>query len=223
MAQTHTRVRVGGGWLAVASALLIVGLVLHGPIAAEHGEQMRRIASASWAWSVAHWIAAASLSLYAVAGLIVLTAHSRLTAGGWTMTAWAVMSVGALWTLTTAVAEATVLTSAAISGNRELYDAWWAFAQGKATGFSFLALGVAVIAGSDARDAEGATPGWSAWTAMIAAIVAFVGWALGMWFGVALGNLLWIASAIAMSGWTAWFGVALMRSPIRASRPVEAS
>jgi hypothetical protein len=183
---------------------------------------MTRIADGSTVWSVAHWIAAAAFSLYAVAGLVVLTSETRLTEGWWIMTAWAVLPVGALWTLTTAVAEATVVANAAVSGNSEVYEAWWAFAEGKANGFAFLALAVAVIAGNDARSAEGATPAWSASTAVVAGVASFTGWALGMWFGIGFGSLLWVASSILMSAWTVWFGVALSRSPVSATSRVEA-
>lgn len=222
MGRTNGGVRVGGTWLAIASALMIALLVLHGPIAPDLNDQMTRIANGYTMWSVVHWIAAAALSLYAVAGLVVLTSESRLTEGWWTMTAWAVLPVGALWTLTTAVAEATVVASAAMSGNSEVFEAWWAFAEGKGNGFAFLALAVAVIAGNDAQSTEGATPAWSAWTGMVAGIASFTGWAMGMWFAIGLGNLLWVASSILMSVWTAGFGIALARSPVSAIPTVTA-
>ncbi len=47
---------------------------------------------------------------------------------------------------------------------------------------------------------------------MVAGFSFFAGWALGMWFEVGIGSLLWVASSIVMSLWTLWFGVALMRS-----------
>lgn len=222
MQRTNGGIRVGGAWFAVASALIIATLVLHGPIAPDLREQMVRVSSRTTVWSVAHWIAAAGFSFYAVAGLVVLASGSRLTDGWWTMTAWAVIPVAALWTLTTAVAEATVVTNAAIAGDYELFEAWWAFAEGKATGFSFLALAVAVVAANEARIAEGLTPAWSSWLATGAGIASFAGWAMGMWFGFPFGSLLWVAASILMSIWTIWFGVSLMRSPVGAISPVEA-
>jgi len=212
MAHTNRAVRVAGTWLAIASVLMVAALVFHGPISPDLNDQMRKIADGAIRWSVVHWIAAAALSLYALTGLVVLTSGSHLTEGWWTMTAWAVLPVSALWTMTTAVVEATVVASAAVSGTKETFEAWWAFAAGKATGFAFLALAVAVIAGNEARSSERATPAWSAWIAMVAGVASFAGWALGMWFGVAVGNLLWVASSILMSVWTLWFGVAMMRS-----------
>jgi hypothetical protein len=214
MAHTSTAVRVAGTWLAIASVLLFAALVFHGPLAPDLSEQMKRVADRAIGWTVIHWISAASLSLYAVTGLVVLTSGSRLTGGSWTMTAWAVLTVSALWTMTTAVAEATVITSAAVSGNVEMFEAWWAFAEGKATGVAFLALAVAVISGNEAQSSERAVPAWSAWIAMISGIASFAGWALGRWFEVDLGNLLWVASSVLMSVWTLWFGVALMRSRV---------
>lgn len=221
MRHTYRSVRVGGTWFAIASFLMVVVLVLHGPISPDLGEQMTRVSDKVMKWSVAHWIAAAGLSLHAVAGLVILTSQSRLTGGWWTTTAWAVIPIAALWTLTTAVAEATVVSDTARSGNREAFEAWWAFAEGKANGFSFLALAVALIAGAEAQSAERATPAWSAWTAMVAGVVSFTGWALGMWFGIALGSVIWVISSILMSAWGVWFGVALARSPVGAMPTFE--
>ncbi len=220
MPYTNTAVRVGGAWFAAASFLMIAALGLHGPIAPELADQMTRIAARPVAWAVAHWIAAAALSLYAVAGLIVLTSGSRLTDDPRTLTAWAVVPVGALWTLATAVAEATAITNAAIAGSTAQFEAWWSLGEGRANGFAFLTLAVIVIASHDARSPEAATPAWSGWIGAMAGAASFAGWAAGMWFGVGPGNLLWVAASILMSGWTLWFGLAVMR---RASRAVTRS
>lgn len=209
MTAPESPVRVAGAWLAVASLLMLASLVFHGPIAPDLTDQMARIAGSELRWSIVHWVAAAGLSLYAVAGLIMLTSRSRLTRTGWTITAWAVLSVSALWTVTTAVAEATVVANAAISGSTETFEAWWAFAEGKGAGFSFLALAVAVIAGHEVRSADRAVPAWAAGIAVVAGIASFTGWALGIWIGIGFGTLLWVASSILMTLWTLWLGVAL--------------
>jgi hypothetical protein len=214
MPRTNTAVRVAGTWLAIASSLLIAALVVHGPLAPDLSDQMKKIADEARTWSVIHWVSAASLSLYAVTGLIVLTSGSRLAEGRWTMTAWAVLTVSALWTMTTAVVEATVVTNAAVAGAKEMFEAWWAFAEGKASGIAFLALAVAVISGTEAQSSERAVPAWSAWIAMVSGIASFAGWALGRWFGIDFGNLLWVASSVLMSVWTLWFGFALMHSRV---------
>jgi hypothetical protein len=217
MPHTNTAVRVAGTWLAIASSLLIAALVVHGPLAPDLSDQMKKIADGAMVWSVIHWVSAASLSLYAVTGLIVLTSGSRLAGGWWTMTAWAVLTVSALWTMTTAVAEATAVTNAAVTGAKEMFEAWWAFAEGKASGIAFLALAVAVISGTEAQSSERAVPAWSAWIAMVSGIASFAGWALGRWFGIDFGNLLWVASSVLMSVWTLWFGFALMHSRVNVS------
>jgi hypothetical protein len=49
---------------------------------------------------------------------------------------------------------------------------------------------------------------------MVSGVASFAGWALGRWFGVDLGNLLWVASSVLMGVWTLWFGFALIRSPV---------
>jgi hypothetical protein len=175
---------------------------------------MQRIATGVIRWTTVHWVAALALSLYAVAGLLVLTAGSHLTDNWWTLTAWAVLPIGALWTLITAVAEATVIANAAVSGNVETFEAWWAFSEGMASGFTFVALAVAAIAANEIQSSEGATPTWSAWIGLIAGILSFSGWALGMWLGIDFGNLVWVVSSLLMSLWTLWFGIALMRSEV---------
>ena len=216
MRDPERAIRVGGAWVALASLMMVVVLALHGPIAPDLSEQMTRIARNALRWSVLHWLAAVALSLYAVSGLIVLTAGSRLTEGWSTLTAWAVVCVGSLWTMTTAVAEATVIAEAASSGSDATFAAWWRLAEGKANGFAFVALAVAVIAGTDARSRHAATPVWSAWAATVAGIASFVGWSLGMWLGFRLGNVLWVAATIVMSLWLVGFGVALARAPLPA-------
>jgi hypothetical protein len=187
-------------------------LVGHGPLPSETADQMTMVAGASSRWIIVHWLAAASLSLFAITGLIVLTANSGLAEAWWTKSAWAVVTVGAIWTMTTAVAEATAVPAAARAEDLARFEAWWAFAEGKATGFMFLALAVAVIAADEARMTRGATPAWASSIAVAAGVSSFLGWALGMWFGVALGSILWLASSLVMSLWTFWFGWSLART-----------
>jgi hypothetical protein len=211
MSHEATTMRVSGRWLALASLLLAVSLSAHGPIDPDLGRQMQMIADGSARWAVAHWGAAAALSFFAVAGLVVLAGRTRLTEGPWTMSAWAVLPVSALWTATTAVAEATAVTDAAVAGNTVMFDAWWAFSEGKATGFAFTALALAVVAGDDARRG-GVTPAVAAWIAAVAGVASFAGWALGMWFGIRPGTLLWLGASVVLCLWILWLGVGLARS-----------
>ena len=212
MPNAGTGVRVAGAWLAIASILLGGVLAFHGPLVADLDAQMGIIAAAATRWAVVHWVAAVALSLFAVAGLVVLAAGSRLTQEWWTMSAWAVLPVGALWTVTTAVAEATAIAAAAAAGNRATFEAWWPFAAGMGTGFTFLALAVAAIAGHEARTPRRVTPAWASWVASVAGLASFLGWALGMWLGIDSGNVLWVASSLVMCLWLFWFGVALTRT-----------
>ena len=214
MPNTNTAVRVAGTWLAIASSMLIVALLVHGPLAPSLSDQMKMIAERAVVWSGIHWVSAASFSLYAVTGLVVLTSGSRLAGGWWTMTAWAVLTVSALWIMTTAVVEATTVTNAAVAGAEEMFESWWAFAEGKASGIAFFALAVALISGHEAQSSERAVPAWSARIAMIVGVASFTGWALGRWFGINFGNFLWVASSVLMSVWTLWFGFALTRSRV---------
>ena len=216
MPNTNTAVRVAGTWLAVASSMLVVVLLVHGPLAADLSDQMKMIANRASVWSGIHWVSAASFSLYAVTGLVVLTSGSRLVAGSGTMTAWAVLTVSALWIMTTAVVEATAVTDAAVAGAREMFESWWAFAEGKASGIAFFALAVAAISRNEAQSFDRAVPAWSATIAMLAGVASFTGWALGRWFGINFGNFLWVASSVLMSAWTFWFGFALTRARVNA-------
>jgi hypothetical protein len=225
MSHSHPSLRVAGMWLALGSFLLLASLVFHGPLATHTDAQMRIIAEGASRWVVVHWAAAVALSLFAVAGFVVLAAASHLTQSTWTTTAWAVLPVGALWTLTTAVAEATVVAGAAASGNVATFEAWWAFSEGKATGFIFLALAVAVIAGNETRMSRTTPPVWASWIAVVAGVAACSGWILGMWLEIAPGNLVWVVSSLVMCSWTLWFGVALARTThaVIAVEPVAAA
>ncbi len=218
MIHTNKAIRVGGIWLAIASLLMVTVLIFHGPIAHDHTDQMQRIAEGVTRWTAIHWVAAAALSLFAVTGLLVLIAGSRLTDNWWSLTAWAVLPVGALWTLITAVAEATVIANAAASGNVETFEAWRAFAEGMASGFTIVAVAVAVIAGNEIQSSENATPVWSAWIGAVAGLASFAGWALGMWLGISFGNLVWVVASLVMSLWTFWFGTALMRAEVTSAQ-----
>lgn len=212
MAHTELGTRVAGTWLAIASPLLAAALIGHGPIDPDMSRQMETVAGDPARWAIVHWASAASLSILALTGLIVLAARSRLTETSWTMSAWGVLTIGALWTMTTAVAEATVVAAAAAAGDSATFEAWWAFSEGKATGVMFVALAIAVIAADEARSGRQTTPTWAAYIAVVAGITAFLGWALGMWLGVALGSLVWLVASIAMLLWTLWFGLRLARA-----------
>jgi len=208
MSHTDTGMRVAGAWLAIASALLGFTLIGHGPIHPDLGQQMKVIADGATRWLIVHWIAAASLSLFAVAGLIAPSAGSRLTESWWTLSAWAVVPVGALWTVTTAVAEATVVANAAAANDVARFEAWWAFTEGNANGLMFLCLVVAVIAGNETRSHHPLTPVWASFVGVVAGIGAVVSWPLGMWFDIGLFGQLCGASSIVMSLWMLWFGPA---------------
>lgn len=212
MARTETNVRTAGAWLAIGSLLFVVGLVLHPPPSPDLGEFMGTIADEPTRWMAAHWMSAIALSTFAIAGLLVLTAGSRLTHQGLTTTAWAVLIVAALWVTTTAVAEATVITTAAIAGDTTTFEAWQRFAEGHAVAFVVLAAAVAVIAGNEARTGHETTPAWVSWIGALSGITAAIGFALGVGVGIALGGLVWLVATIVLGLWTFWFGVALTRS-----------
>lgn len=143
----------------------------------------------------------------------MLVSHSRLTSTGKTISAWAVVLVGALWTLTTAVAEVTVIADLAASRDLVQFEPWWSFAEGYGNGFSMLAVAVAVIAWSEYWDPHQLLPKWSAAVGAGAGLASFAGWALlGVWLDVGPANLLWLLASGVMCVWLAWLGTVLART-----------
>lgn len=211
MSSDRMVLRTAGAWLAAASLLLVMALAFHGPLHPDLEVQMTRIAESASRWAAVHWAAAGAFSCFAVAAVLVLVSGSRLTVTAATISAWAVVLVGALWTLTTAVTEVTVVADLAEAGDRSGFEAWWSFAQGYGNGFSLLAVAVAVVAWNEVRDPRRVVPTWSAAVGAGAGLASFVGWALGVWFDVGPANLLWVLASALMCVWLAWLGVALVR------------
>ncbi len=212
MMSDQSDLRVAGAWLAGASLLLVLALGFHGPLHPDLGVQMTRIGESASRWAAVHWIAAAAFSCFAIAAVLVLVSRSRLTSTGRTISAWAVVLVGALWTLTTAVTEVTVIADLAASRDRAQFEAWWSFAQGYGNGFSLLAVAVSVIAWNEYRDPHRLLPRWSAGVGAGAGLASFAGWALGVWLDVGPANLLWLLASALMCVWLAWFGIVLART-----------
>ncbi len=154
MTSDETGLRVAGAWLAAASLLLALALGFHGPLHPDLEVQMTHIGESASRWAAVHWTAASAFSCFAVAAVLVLVSRSRMTSTGTTISAWAVVLVGALWTLTTAVTEVTVIADLATSRDLARFETWWSFAEGHGDGFSMLAVAVAAIAW---REVHGST------------------------------------------------------------------
>ena len=218
MTSDQTALRVAGAWLAAASLLLAAALAFHGPLHPDLSVQMAHIGQSASRWAAVHWTAAAALSCFAIAAVLILLSRSRLTSSGTTLSAWAVVLVGALWTLTTAVTEVTVIADLAASGDLAQFTSWWSFAEGYANGFSMLAVAVAAIAWNEYRDPSRILPKWSAAVGAGAGLLSFAGWVFGVWLDVGPANLLWLVASGAMCLWLAWLGRALARElPPRSS------
>ncbi len=212
MTRDHVGLRAAGAWLAAAALLLVLTLAFHGPLHPDLRVQMTHIAESASKWTIVHWTAAASLSGFAVAALLVLVSGSRLTSTGTMMSAWAVLLVGALWTLTTAVLEATVIADLAASRDFSQFQSWWSFAEGKANGFSLLAVAVALIGWNEIKVPNAFVPKWSAGVGAGAGLASFAGWALGVWFDIGPANLMWVVASMVMCVWLAWLGIAIATS-----------
>jgi hypothetical protein len=212
MTSSQTNLRVAGGWLTAASLLLALALVFHGPLHTDLEMQMMRIGESPSRWAAVHWTAAAALSCFAIAALLMLVSRSRLTSTGKTLSAWAVVFVGAIWTLTTAVTEVTVIADLAAAKDLAQFEPWWSFAQGFGNGFAMLGAAVAVIAWSEYRDPHRLLPKWSTAVGAAAGLGSFGGWALGVWLDVRPANLMWLIASGVMCAWLAVFGTALSRT-----------
>lgn len=215
-AELDPAIRTGGAWLAVAATLLIVALTMHPPPPAEDAAFMELIADEGATWIAVHWLAAIALSLFVVAGLIVLSGRSALTARPLTLSAWAIFAVGAFWTVRTAVAEATAVSHVAASGDLAGFEAWNGYAGGNAMGFAVFGLAVAAIAADQASRATTTMPRWASGLAVALGVLSFSGWVLGSILGVGLGGPVWLVSSLLMNAWLVWFGVLLVRAPVAA-------
>lgn len=213
MTRHQAGLRAAGAWLAVGSILLALALLFHGPLHPDLQVQMTHIAEASTRWVVVHWIAAASLSCFVVSAVLILVSGTRFTSTAATMSAWAVVCVAALWTLTTAVSEATVIADLAVSGDLAQFEAWWSFAEGNGNGFSLLALAVAMIAWNETQASQRLVPRWSAVVGAATGIASFAGWGLGVWLNIGPANLLWVLASGVMCLWLAWLGTAMASTP----------
>jgi hypothetical protein len=99
MTSHQTGLRAAGAWLAGASILLALALAFHGPLHPDIEMQMARIAESASRWAAVHWTAAAAFTCFTIASVLVLVSGARLTSAGRLISAWAVVLVGALWTL----------------------------------------------------------------------------------------------------------------------------
>ena len=212
MTSDQTGLRVAGAWLAGGSLLLALALGFHGPLHPDLEVQMTHIGESAPRWAAVHWTAAAAFSCLAIAAVLMLVSRSRMTGTGQTISAWAVVLVGALWTLTTAVTEVTVIADLAKSRDLAQFEAWWSFAEGHGNGFSMLAVAVAVIAWNEYREPDRILPKWSAGIGAAAGIASFAGWALGVWLDVGPANFLWLLASGVMCVWLAWLGTVLART-----------
>ena len=142
-------------WLGAGAALLTAALIIHGPPDPDLTKQLRHIAEGGDRWAIAHWAAAVALFLLSGGAFLMLLGRAAGEAVPGHPGAWMVMALGALTTVTTAVAEASVVSVAAHAGDQAAFDTWWAFSSGMANGFFALAIAVGLIALAAAPAAMG--------------------------------------------------------------------
>lgn len=211
MANSENRLHAldaAGLLIAFGSALLTVTFIFHGPPKHHAIDQMAVIADEPLRWMTVHWIAAVALSMFTMSGILILVAGSRLTSGVLPTIAWSTFSIGSLWTLMTAVAEATAVTASATAGREAIFAAWWALGEGMANGFAAVAVAVVLVAADElGHRATGVTPAWAAGAATVAGTFSFGSWAAWSWLDYGAAAPVWVVSSIAMCAWLFWFGI----------------
>jgi hypothetical protein len=211
-----------GLWLGAGASVLVAALVFHGPPDADPAVQMQHIAGAHLRWALVHWGAAAALFLISGAGFLNLIDHSAGRSSATLRSAWLVLALGALMTVSTAVSEASVVSAAAHAGDTAAFVSWWAFSGGMANGFFALAIASAVIASAEAQSDVSIMPRWSSVGGAIFGLLSAVGWSLGEQFGFEIGGPIWLISTVLMCIWLAWFGFAALATARRKSLPQPA-
>jgi hypothetical protein len=212
--------RTGGLWLAAGAALLSAALVFHGPPDADLSVQMEHVSEGRVRWALVHWTAAVALFLMSGGALLNLVMDTSVRRSPILGSAWTVMALGAIATLSTAVSEASVLAAAAETGDTAAFFAWGAFAGGMGNGFWALALATALIAFSDARADDARLPRWASIAGTAFGVLSATGWTLGEQLGIGIGGPIWLISSLAMCVWLVWYGVSI---PVSSRHPVASS
>ena len=199
-----------GLWLGTGAFLLIIALVFHGPPDPDLSVQMQHVAQHHTRWALVHWTAAVALFLISGSGFLNLLDQDVGGSSAGLRSAWLVLALGALLTVSTAVSEAAVVSAAANAGDKATFVSWWEFSGGMANGFFALALATALIALAEARSDAGRMPVWSSAAGTIFGVLSAVGWCLGEHFGIGIGGPIWLISTLLMCVWLAWFGFAAL-------------
>jgi hypothetical protein len=211
-----------GLWLGAGASLLIIALVFHGPPDPDLSVQMQHVGDGHIRWALVHWTAAVALFLISGSGFLNLIDQNTSGSPRGLPSAWLVLALGALLTVSTAVSEAAVVSAAASVGDKATFVSWWEFSGGMANGFFALALASALIALAEARSDASRMPVWSCAAGAIFGVLSAVGWSLGEHFGVGIGGPIWLFSTLLMCVWLAWFGFAAL-SPARGTTSPQSS
>jgi hypothetical protein len=213
---------IAGLWLGTGASLLIIALVFHGPPDPDLSVQMHHVAEGHTRWALEHWTAAVALFLMSGAGFLNLIDQNTVGSSTGLRSAWLVLALGALLTVSTAVSEAAVVSAAAKAGDVAAFHSWWEFAGGMGNGFFSLALATALIALAEARGDASRMPVWSSAAGTVFGVLSALGWSLGEHFGIGIGGPIWLISTLLMCVWLAWFGFAALRPARRPSSPKTA-
>jgi len=195
-------------WLGAGGALLTAALVFHGPPDPDLTGQLHNIADGTHRWAMVHWTAAVALFLLSGAAFLSLVGSATGDRLPGHPSAWMVMALGALTTVTTAVTEASVVSVVAHVGDQTAFNTWWAFSGGMANGFFALAIAVGMIALAEARSDDRQLPQWAAAVGTAAGFLSALGWCLDEQLGIAIGGPIWLISTIIMCLWLIAFSFA---------------
>ena len=198
-----------GLWLGTGSALLAAALIFHGPPDPDMTVQMQHVAENHGRWAMVHWAAAAALFLMSGAGFLTLLARAEGAHVNAPYGAWVFLALGALLTISTAVAEAGVVSVAAASGDQASFDAWWAFSSGMANGFFALAIATGRIAFAEYGADGSRLPSWASMIGTAAGFLSALGWMLGTQLDIWIGGPIWLISTLVMCLWLTWLGLSI--------------
>ena len=211
-----------GLWLGAGASLLIIALVFHGPPDPDLSVQMHHVAEGHTRWALVHWTAAVALFLISGSGFLNLIDQNTGGSSTGLRSAWLVLALGALLTVSTAVSEAAVVSAAANAGDMAAFallvgifgrhGEWFLRPRTRNVRSLRWLKRAAMPAGCPHGPCRGSA---------IFGVLSAVGWSLGEHFGIGIGGPIWLISTLLMCVWLAWFGFAALRPARRPNLPTD--
>lgn len=206
-------IRIAGVWIALFALLTLVSLSIHplGEEALDNAQTMQVIRASTAQWRASHFLYGLAFLFGSVAGLVVLTSHSRLTDSGLGIAGWSMVTIANIPVSLGALVESTVIADVALANDLEAFDLWYSGFLGTTIAlFPVTLIGIFLITMQEIRIASPLLPRWASAVAGAGALISI---------GIVPGFLLVIPALNAL--YLAWFapilwllalGIQLMRS-----------